>query len=101
MQRFEKKAREIYTLTMDYGGRLPLGATLESSTILIYTNDINETDVTDDILLGEILVSSSTNQVKFKVQGGIKSKEYLIKVSTDLSNGDLYGDNLLMTVVPG
>jgi hypothetical protein len=95
MERFSKKQREIYTVTVDYVGRLPVNLTISAATVEIIEK-IEGTNTTNNMLIGTPLISGE--QIKAQVENGESGKDYIINFFATLSNGDIWQDNLVMSV---
>lgn len=94
-QVFEKQANEKIPKGIDYVGRLPTGATVQSVAVsAAIMPDL--TDAAATVLEG--IASVTTTRVTQMLKAGSDGKDYRITFLTTLSDGSQLEDDLLMQV---
>ena len=93
---FTKQPAESYTRAIDFTGKLPTGATLQSGTVQAI--DLSGADVSGTVLSGTSAVISG-NEARIKVLAGVHGQDYRIRFVMTLTNTDVLEEDMLMHVL--
>lgn len=96
MKTFEKQPAENWTIAVEFVGKLPSGATLQSGTVSAIRLD---TMATDNSVLASTTATIVGTQARVKVQAGLTGIDYKLTFLLTLSNADVLEEDLLMQVV--
>ena len=92
---FEKQPGESYTITVDYTGKLPSGAEVDSGTVAAV---VVQSGDTDNSVLSSTTATTTTTSAAIKVTGGTDGEDYKVTFTTTLDNTDVLEDDVLMRV---
>ncbi len=93
--RFFKQPGEKWTQAIEFAGKLPTGASLQSGTISAVRLDTGATD--NSVLVSTTLTISGT-QALYTHQAGAHGVDYKLTALVTLSNGNLFEEDVLMLV---
>ena len=93
---FTKHSAADYTTGINYTSRIPSGVSVSSATLSAH-DLLDGADVSPSVL-GNTSATISNNTVQINAQAGVDGHDYLITVTTILSNADKVVDQLIMHV---
>jgi hypothetical protein len=93
---FVKHPSEIIVKTVSYSDRLPSGVTVSSATIA--AKDLHDASNVSSTVLGSTSGSTTSSATSFTAKAGTDGRDYLITVSSTLSDTEKFVDQILMHV---
>lgn len=95
MNAFTKQPAEAYTIGLEFAGKLPAGASLNSGIVAAF--DPTGADASGTVLSGTSATIAGT-QALIKVQAGTHGLAYRLRFRVTLSNADVLEEDILMQV---